>query len=82
MLSPQCRLLSCGTLLVEKVVVDELLLASLFQQCLHADWNPATDKQAAARVWRDGQKKKVYVYRLVTTGSIEEKVHSCMTRTL
>ena len=24
------------------------------------DWNPATDKQAAARVWRDGQKKKVY----------------------
>ncbi|XP_028121146.1 DNA repair and recombination protein RAD54-like [Camellia sinensis] len=21
------------------------------------DWNPANDKQAAARVWRDGQKK-------------------------
>ena len=39
-----------------------------------ADWNPATDKQAAARVWRDGQKKKVYVYRFVTTGTIEEKV--------
>ena len=41
---------------------------------LDADWNPATDKQAAARVWRDGQKKKVYVYRFITTGSIEEKV--------
>lgn len=39
-----------------------------------ADWNPATDKQAAARVWRDGQKKQVYVYRFITTGSIEEKV--------
>ena len=39
-----------------------------------ADWNPATDKQAAARVWRDGQKKQVYVYRFLTTGSIEEKV--------
>lgn len=40
----------------------------------NADWNPATDKQAAARVWRDGQKKQVYVYRFITTGSIEEKV--------
>jgi len=43
-------------------------------QNLFADWNPATDKQAAARVWRDGQKKQVYVYRFITTGSIEEKV--------
>ncbi|KAG0596659.1 hypothetical protein M758_UG273900 [Ceratodon purpureus] len=38
------------------------------------DWNPATDKQAAARVWRDGQKKRVYVYRFLASGSIEEKV--------
>ncbi|KAL6768149.1 RAD54B [Auxenochlorella protothecoides x Auxenochlorella symbiontica] len=38
-------------------------------------WNPADDKQAAARVWRDGQKKKVYVYRFLTTGTIEEKVY-------
>jgi hypothetical protein len=38
------------------------------------DWNPATDKQAAARVWRDGQKKKVYEYRFLASGSIEEKV--------
>jgi hypothetical protein len=27
-----------------------------------------------ARVWRDGQTKKVFVYRLVTTASVEEKV--------
>lgn len=27
-----------------------------------------------ARVWREGQKKKVWIYRLLTTGSIEEKV--------
>lgn len=33
------------------------------------DWNPATDKQAAARVWRNGQKKHVYVYRLLATGA-------------
>ena len=38
------------------------------------DWNPANDLQAMARVWRDGQKKKVHVYRLATAGSIEEKI--------
>ncbi|MEW5303086.1 MAG: hypothetical protein WDW36_005813 [Sanguina aurantia] len=37
-------------------------------------WNPAVDKQAAARVWRDGQKKRVFVYRFLSSGSIEEKV--------
>ena len=39
------------------------------------DWNPAVDKQAAARVWRDGQTKRCFVYRFLTTGSIEEKVY-------
>ncbi|BFG41805.1 hypothetical protein CerSpe_280790 [Prunus speciosa] len=39
------------------------------------DWNPANDKQAAARVWRDGQKKRVYIYRFLCTGTIEEKVY-------
>ena len=39
------------------------------------DWNPATDKQAAARVWRDGQRKKVYEYRFFATGSIDEKIY-------
>lgn len=38
-------------------------------------WNPADDKQAAARVWRDGQAKRVYVYRFLAAGSIEEKVY-------
>ena len=38
------------------------------------DWNPAHDLQAMARVWRDGQKRKVHVYRLATAGSIEEKI--------
>lgn len=35
------------------------------------DWNPATDLQTMGRVWRDGQKKEVFVYRLLCTGSIE-----------
>ena len=32
------------------------------------DWNPANDDQAMARVWRDGQKKRCYIYRLISTG--------------
>ncbi|CAE6476442.1 unnamed protein product [Rhizoctonia solani] len=38
------------------------------------DWNPASDQQALARVWRDGQKKECFVYRFVSTGTIEEKI--------
>ena len=38
------------------------------------DWNPANDAQAMARCWRDGQKKDCYVYRLLGTGGIEEKI--------
>ncbi|KAF5909390.1 DNA repair and recombination protein RAD54-like, partial [Clarias magur] len=38
------------------------------------DWNPANDEQAMARVWRDGQRKTCYIYRLLSTGTIEEKI--------
>lgn len=39
------------------------------------DWNPSTDLQARERAWRVGQKRPVTVYRLVTTGTIEEKIY-------
>ncbi len=39
-----------------------------------SDWNPANDRQAMARIWRDGQKKDVSVYRMLSTGTIEEKI--------
>ena len=39
------------------------------------DWNPSTDMQARERAWRIGQKKEVTVYRLITSGTIEEKVY-------
>ena len=39
-----------------------------------ASWNPADDLQAMARVWRDGQGKTCYTYRLLSTGTIEEKI--------
>ncbi|KAK7886769.1 hypothetical protein WMY93_026390 [Mugilogobius chulae] len=38
------------------------------------DWNPANDIQAMARVWRDGQRKTVHIYRLLTAGTIEERI--------
>ncbi|XP_072439302.1 DNA excision repair protein ERCC-6 isoform X2 [Chiloscyllium punctatum] len=39
------------------------------------DWNPSTDTQARERAWRIGQKKQVTIYRLLTAGSIEEKIY-------
>ena len=30
------------------------------------DWNPANDMQAMARIWREGQKKAVQIYRFDT----------------
>ena len=43
---------------------------------MHYDpwWNPAVEDQATDRAHRIGQKKKVYVVKLIASGSIEEKV--------
>ncbi|MBU9713589.1 DEAD/DEAH box helicase [Evansella tamaricis] len=38
-------------------------------------WNPAVEEQAADRVYRFGQKNVVQVTKLITTGTIEEKIH-------
>ncbi|MGO1666472.1 DEAD/DEAH box helicase [Flaviflexus sp.] len=37
-------------------------------------WNPAAEEQAIDRAHRIGQDKHVHVYRMASTGSIEEKV--------
>lgn len=39
------------------------------------DWNPSTDLQARERAWRLGQKREVTIYRLMTAGTIEEKIY-------
>eukprot|EP00729_Bicosta_minor_P004166 gene4166-19173_t len=38
-------------------------------------WNPSTDAQAVDRAYRIGQDKNVIVYRLVTCGTVEEKIY-------
>lgn len=37
-------------------------------------WNPAVEEQAVDRVHRIGQDKTVFVYRMVTAGTIEERI--------
>ncbi|KAF0300288.1 DNA excision repair protein ERCC-6 [Amphibalanus amphitrite] len=39
------------------------------------DWNPSTDQQARERAWRIGQGRHVTIYRLLTAGTIEEKIY-------
>ncbi|CAD8150012.1 unnamed protein product [Paramecium pentaurelia] len=38
------------------------------------DWNPTMDAQATDRAHRIGRTKDVYVYRLITKGTIEERI--------
>ena len=38
-------------------------------------WNPAADSQSVDRAYRIGQTRDVVVYRLVTCGTVEEKVY-------
>lgn len=39
-------------------------------------WNPAVEMQAVDRTHRIGQNKKVFTYRLVTNGTVEEKIRA------
>lgn len=44
---------------------------------IHYDpwWNPAAEDQATDRAHRIGQKKSVFVYKLLASGTIEETIH-------
>lgn len=37
-------------------------------------WNPSLDTQSIARIWRDGQTRPVYIYRLISSNTIDEKI--------
>ncbi|MDQ6954928.1 MAG: DEAD/DEAH box helicase [Mariprofundaceae bacterium] len=43
---------------------------------IHYDpwWNPAVERQATDRAHRIGQEKSVFVYKLITEGTVEEKI--------
>lgn len=43
---------------------------------IHYDpwWNPAAEQQATDRAYRIGQNKPVFVYKLITRGTVEEKI--------
>lgn len=43
---------------------------------IHYDpwWNPAVENQATDRAYRIGQDKPVFVYKLITSGTVEEKI--------
>lgn len=49
---------------------------------IHYDrwWNPAKENQATDRVHRIGQNKNVQVFKMVTKGTIEERIHELIER--
>ncbi len=49
---------------------------------IHYDpwWNPAVEEQATDRAYRIGQMKPVFVYRLITAGTIEERIEEMKLR--
>ena len=48
---------------------------------IHYDpwWNPAVEDQATDRAYHIGQTKKVFVYRLITKNTVEEKIQKLKT---
>ena len=49
---------------------------------IHFDpwWNPAVENQATDRAYRIGQDKSVFVYKLMTVGTVEEKIMAMQQR--
>ncbi|MEP9362864.1 DEAD/DEAH box helicase [Nocardioides sp. CN2-186] len=49
---------------------------------VHVDrwWNPAVEEQATDRAYRIGQLRPVQVHRIITRGTIEEKIAELLTR--
>ncbi|MCP3890145.1 MAG: DEAD/DEAH box helicase [Desulfobulbaceae bacterium] len=68
----------CSSLLAGGTGID--LIAG--QVVIHYDrwWNPAKEEQATARVHRMGQKDVVQLFRLITKGTLEEKINTIISK--
>ncbi|MGT2755827.1 DEAD/DEAH box helicase [Streptococcus ovuberis] len=59
--------LKAGGVGINLTGADTVILVDLW-------WNPAVEDQAISRAYRMGQKRNVECYRLITRGTIEEKI--------
>jgi DNA repair and recombination RAD54-like protein len=41
---------------------------------LDPDWNPSNDAQVMGRIWRVGQLRECFIYRMYASNSIEERI--------
>jgi hypothetical protein len=72
-MSPMSRVLERCELLKRRFPLPHRIGASRLIM-FDVDWNPAVDHQAMSRIWREGQRREVHIYRLVTAGTIEEAI--------
>ncbi|KAK3908389.1 Transcription termination factor 2, partial [Frankliniella fusca] len=74
---PQILLLSltAGGVGLNLVGANHLLLVDIH-------WNPQLENQACDRIYRVGQKKDVFIYRFITTDTIEERIKALQDKKL
>ena len=74
---PSCRV-CCASLLAGGTGID----LTGAEAVIHYDrwWNAAKEEQATSRVHRFGQKRVVQVFRLITLGTLEEKIDNLITQ--
>uniref|UniRef100_A0A7S0J6H7 Helicase ATP-binding domain-containing protein n=2 Tax=Calcidiscus leptoporus TaxID=127549 RepID=A0A7S0J6H7_9EUKA len=60
--------------LIDKMSEGLTLIGARHLILMDASWNPAVDIQSMGRVHRPGQLKECYLYRLISTGSVEETI--------